>query len=453
MATIEERYALKFAGSGEWHQRGRSLFPGGFGHKGRVGRYFPLCFDHAQGPFKYDVDGNRLIDYGMGSGSLIMGHSPPEVTAAINAQVDRGSIVGGSPMSGPTTHEVRYAEAVKRLMLNIERVQFTISGTEATYLALRLARAHTGKTKIIKFRDHFHGWHDYSIPDSGQSLGGVPQAVLNTVIVAPVDTAAVERILSQDSDVAAVIVEAGGAHYGTFPLRNPTFLQDLREITERHGVVMIMDEVVTGFRLSPGGAQGRWNIEPDLTTMSKVLGGGQPGAAVGGKAEIMDLVAFRGDPEWDTVHRVPSTGTYKALALTAAAGVATLEAIASKGINARADAMAARLKTGLNDAFSRNEVPGHARGMASIVTLNLGTDCDCDREQCTMPHEEIRQSVLPLEKTRLFRQAMAVNGVDLMGAMGGPTFMVSSSHGEDLIDRTIDGFDQALRDLREEGAL
>ena len=453
MTIIEQRYYEKFPTSLEWHRRGLSLFPQPPEGPGKMGSSFPITFDHAMGPRKWDVDDNEIIDYGMGSGSLIMGHSPPEVAEALAAQAARGTIVGGSPMSGPTTHEVRYAEAVKRLMPAAERVQFALSGTEVTYLALRLARAYTGRTKIIKFKEHFHGWHDYVTPESNQALGGVPKETLETVIVAPPDIDAVRRILSQEPDVAGIILETHGAHYGSFPLPNPQFLQDLRDLTAQHGVVMIMDEVVTGFRLSPGGAQVRWNIEPDLTTMSKVMGGGQPGAAVAGKAEIMDLLAFRGDSEWDTVHRVPHTGTFKALPTTAAAGIATLEAIATKGINARADAQARRLKDGLNDAFARHEVPGHARGLASLVHVNVGADCDCDREMCTMSYDEISRTSASFEKTLLFRQAMLVNGVDLMGGMGVPTFMVSSVHDDEVVDQTLDAFSKALRDLRAEAAV
>ena len=442
MATIEERYAQKFAKSVEWYQRGESLFAGGITHQTRFTSPFPTYIEHAEGPFKYDVDGNQIIDYVMGSGSLLMGHSPPEVTAAVSAQAQRGTHLGGA-----TTHEVRYAEAVKRLMPSMERIRFTSSGTESTYLALRLARAYTGKTKIVKLHEHFHGWHDYVTPESGQALGGVPQAILDTVIVAPVDVSAVDRSLSEDSDIAAVIVECNGAHYGTFPLQNPQFLQDIREITSRHGVVFIMDEVVTGFRLSQGGAQDRWDTEPDLTTLAKIVAGGQPGAAIGGRADIMELMAFRDDPSWDNVHRVPQGGTFNAQPVTVAAGIATLEAIATQGVNARADAMAQRLKEGLNDAFIQNEVTGHAHGVSSIIHVNLGADCDCDRDLCTMPYEEIYRT-MPVQKTRNIRRAMLVNGVDMMG---GRAFLVSSSHDEETIDRSVDAFSQSLKDLREEG--
>ena len=444
MATIEERYAQKFAKSVEWYERGKSLFAGGVTHQTRFSSPFPAYFEHAEGPYKYDVDGNQIIDYVMGNGSLLMGHSPAKVVEAMNAQTSRGTHLGGA-----TTHEVRYAEAVKSLMPSLERIRFTSSGTESTYLALRLARAYTGKTKIVKFHEHFHGWHDYVTPESGQALGGVPKAVLDSVVVSPVDIAALDRILSEDNDIAAVIVECNGAHYGTFPLQNPQFLQDLRGLTTRHGVVFIMDEVITGFRLSPGGAQVRWGIQPDLTTIAKIVAGGQPGSAVGGRADIMELMAFRDDPEWDNALRVTQGGTFNAQPTTVAAGIATLEAIANEGVNARADAMAQRLKDGLNESFIRNEVTGHAHGIASIVHVNLGADCNCDRDLGTIPFDEV-YSAMPVQKTRALRRAMLVNEVDMMG---GRAFLVSSAHDEQVVDRTIEAFSQSLRDLREESGV
>lgn len=444
MATIEEKYTQKFSKSVDWHQRGKGVFAGGITHQTRFTSPFPVYIDYADGPYKYDVDGNQIIDYIMGNGSLLMGHNPPDVIAAVNAQSSRGTHLGGA-----TTHEVTYAEAVKNLMPNLDRIRFTSSGTESTYLALRLARAYTGKTKILKFHEHFHGWHDYVTPESGQASGGVPQSVLDTVIVAQPDATAVEHILAHDSDIAALIVESNGAHYGTFPLQNPQFLQDIRDVTFKHGVVFIMDEVITGFRLSAGGAQGRWSLDPDLTTMAKIIAGGQPGAAVGGKAEIMELMAFRDDPEWDSTHRVAQAGTFNAQPVTAAAGTATLRAIATQGINAQADAMAQRLKDGLNELFIQNEVTGHAHGIASIVHINLGSECGCDREICSMPYRHIYQT-MPQEMTRAVRRSMLVNGVDMMG---GRAFLVSSAHTEDVIDRTLDSFSASLKELRGEGVV
>ena len=444
MATIAERYSEKYAKSAEWFRRGQDLFAGGMTHQTRFISPFAVMIDHAQGPYKYDVAGNELIDYVSGSGSLIMGHSPPEIVDKVAEALRHGTHMGGAHV-----HEIRYAEAVKNLMPSLERIRFTSSGTESTYLAIRLARAYSGKTKIVKLHEHFHGWHDYVTPDSGQSHGGVPQEALDSVIVAPVDASAVNRILEDRDDVAAVIVESGGAHFNTFPLQNPQFLHDIRDITEKHGVVFIMDEVVTGFRLSKGGAQVRFNVEPDLTTMAKIMAGGQPGGAVGGKADIMELMAYRDDPEWDDGGRVAQAGTYNAQPVTAAAGIATLDAIANGGINAKADAAALRLKDGLNEAFIRNEVSGHAHGIASIVHVNLGADCNCDRGLCTMPYEEIERTMTS-DKIKTLRRVMLVNGVDMMG---GRAMLTTSAHDDGVIDRTVDAFSQSLKDLREEGVV
>ena len=444
MTTIEERYSQRFAKSREWYEEGQARFADGMTHQGRFVSPFPIVIDRADGPFKYDVEGNRLIDYVMGHGSLLMGHNPPAVTEAVKVQMDSGTHLGGH-----TTHEVRYARAVQELMPSLERVRFTCSGTESTYLALRLARAHTGKNKIVKFNGQFHGWHDSVIPESGQSWGGVSPSVADETVVAPVDTSAVARTLEGDSNIAAVIVEANGANGGIFPLQNPVFLEDLREITAKHGVVFIMDEVITGFRLSRGGAQVRWDIEPDLTTMAKIVAGGQPGGAVGGKAEIMAHMAYTDDPEWDNLHRVAQAGTFNAQPITAVAGIATLETIANEPINQRADAMAERLKNGLNEVLIKNEVTGHAHGISSIVQVNLGADCDCDRGLCTMPYETVRDT-MTLEKTNTVRRAMYVNGIDMNG---GRKFVVSSVHDENVIDETIEAFDQSLKALREEGVV
>jgi glutamate-1-semialdehyde 2,1-aminomutase len=435
MATIEERYAQKFARSAEWHERGKPLFAGGITHQTRFTSPFPAYIEHAEGPHKYDVDGNQIIDYVMGNGSLLTGHSPPDVTAAITTQISRGTHLGGA-----TTHEVRYAEAVKRLMPSLERVRFTSSGTEATLLAMRLARAYTGKNKIVKFPEHFHGWHDYAAPDSGQAIGGIPQVVLDSVVVAPADAAAVSRILSEDDDIAAVIVECNGAHWGTLPLQNPRFLQDLRDIADRHGVVFIMDEVITGFRLSRGGAQVRWDLRPDLTTMAKIVAGGLPGGAVAGKAEIMEMLG-----DTDPSRRLAHPGTFNANPVSATAGIATLQKIANEPINDRADAMAARLKAGLRDALNRTEIPGQVHGLASVVHIALGIESD-DEGISTVPHDRLAKATAG-DRSSMIKLAMLNEGVDMMGGIG---FMVSAVHCEDDIDLTAEAFERALIALREE---
>jgi len=264
MGVIDDKYEAMFARSRAWYERGKNAFAGGVTHQSRFNAPYPTYYESASGAFKYDVDGNEIVDYVMGNGSLLLGHSPEDVVAAVTKQMPRGTHLGGA-----TTHETLYAEAVKRNMPKLDTIRFTSAGTESTLLAMRIARGYTGKEKIIKFVDHFHGWQDYATVSSGQSTGGIPQAVLDTVIVVPADVAEVKRVLQARDDVAGVIVESNGAHFGTFPLQNPNFLHDLQDLCAKHDVMFIMDEVITGFRLSKGGAQERWGLEPDITTMAK----------------------------------------------------------------------------------------------------------------------------------------------------------------------------------------
>ncbi len=436
MATILERYQEKFSKSAEIFQAAVQRVPTG-GHQSRVVRPFPVYVDDARGALKWDADGNEIIDCIMGYGALILGHAHPVVTDAVSKRLGHGTI-----MAGASQLEIKWADQVSDLIPSAERVRFTASGTESTLMALRLARAFTGKRKIVKFHEHFHGWHDYVASDSGIITDrGIPEETLSTVIVADPDIAALGRILERDKDIAAVICEPGGGHWGQYPLPNPTFLQDLREVTSKHGVVMIMDEVICGFRLSKGGAQARFGIKPDLTTMAKIVAGGFPGGAVAGRGEIMDQLGHE-----DDAVRIAHPGTFNANPVSATAGVAALGLIANEPINERADANAARLRAGLRDALTKMEVAGHVHGVASIVHVALGVDGDCTGEVCSIPHDKIAEatsSPTP-EMTRL---AMFNEGVDMMGGIG---FMVSAVHENDHIDRTAEAFERALGALREE---
>ena len=440
MTTIHERFEQKFTKSKEMFEQGRDLIPGG-GHQTRAVRPFPIYVEHGKGGLKWDVDGNEIVDYMMGYGALILGIGHPKISEAVSRRVDRGTHMGTL-----TPLELRWAELVKRLIPSAERVRFTNTGSESTALAIRLARAYTGKTKLMKFREHYHGNHDYVSLQSGiNTQAGIPKETLSTVVVVEPQISAVEQALAQDKDIAAVILEPTGGHWGQYPLQNPRFLHELRDVTTRNGVVMIMDEVITGFRASRGGAQARFNVTPDLTTMAKIVGGGLPAGAIAGKAEIMELVS----PENTTGNRVPHVGTYNANPLSASAGIACLELVANEPINERADAMAQRLKVGLREALSRTEVPGHVHGIASMLHVVLGVDCDCDGEICTMPHSRLAEANVP-QRTELFKLAMLNEGVDMMGGIG---FMVSAAHTEQEIDRTAAAFESALGALRQEGAL
>ena len=442
MATILEDYIAKHPGSSSRYDESTTLFPGGVTHDTRYALPFPLFMTHGIGPRKWDVDGNEYIDYVSGHGALLLGHSRPEIAEAVAAQILRGTHLGAS-----TDEELRWARAIKVLIPSIEKLRFHSSGTEATLMAMRLARAYTGKEKVIKLQDHFHGWHDYAMAGSDRAAPGIPAASWGSmIIVPPGDLNAVEDALNKYSDVAALILEPTGAHYGQLPFDTPNYLKGLRELTAQHGVVLIFDEVVTGFRASSGGAQVRYGIDPDLTTLAKIVAGALPGGAVGGKAEIIDMIAHRGDPEWDNAHRVYHPGTFNGNPLSAVAGATCLEMIASQPINQQADAMAARLKVGLNDIFGKMEMAGHAHGIASMIHVVMA-DCGCDRELCTMPHSQIKEVTASPTVTALKRGLQNL-GVDIMGR---DSFLVSATHTEQDVDQTLAAFETTLAAIRAEG--
>ena len=444
MPTILEEYIAKHQGSAQRYAEAVQLFPSGVTHDNRFAEPFPLYITHGAGPHKWDVDGHRYIDYVSGHGALILGHSHPAIAAAVSEQISRGTHLGAC-----TEEEVRWARAIKALMPAVEKIRFHSSGTEATLMAMRLARAYTGRNKVVKLQDHFHGWHDYALAGSDRAAPGIPAQTWDSMVVVPSgDLNAVADALARDPDIAALILEPTGAHYGQLPFDVPRYLKGLRELTAQHGVVLIFDEVVTGFRASPGGAQVRYGISPDLTTMAKIVAGALPGGAVGGKADIIDMIAYRGDPEWDTQRRVYHPGTFNANPLSAVAGATCLEMIATEPVNQRADAMAHRLKQGLNDIFGRLEVSGHAHGIASMIHVVLA-DCDCDREICTMPHREIKGALGRPGVTSL-KRGLQNNGVDIMGR---DAFLVSAAHSEQEIDETLAAFEKTLAQVRAEGLL
>jgi glutamate-1-semialdehyde 2,1-aminomutase len=453
LSNILAQYQAKHPRSAELYRQGSALFPDGVTHDTRHAPPFPITVTHAQGARKWDVDGHEYVDYVMGHGALLLGHGHPAIVAAVAEQVARGTHLGAS-------HELErtWARWVQRLIPSAGKLRFTSSGTEATMLALRLARAFTGKERVIKFADHFHGWNDYLLAGSGRGTGGIPAATWSTMrVLPPNDTSLVESALREDGNVAAVILEPTGAHMGTLPV-HPDFLRQLREVTSRHQVLLIFDEVVTGFRTSTGGAQAKYGVTPDLTTLAKILGGGLPGGAVAGKGEVLDMISHRDDPDWDLHRRVSHPGTFNANPLSAAAGSACLELVATGQPNARADAAAARLRRELNTLLARTEVPGCCYGVASLFHLRLGRPCLCaqqargeppERGICTAPHGEVLAGMQPA-MSAVLKLAMLNTGVDLMGGRMG---IVSAAHNDAEVDRTLAAFEEGLAAMRREGVV
>ena len=436
-SKVIETYRARHPKSASLYERARTVIPGGITHDGRHLVPFPVYIERAQGPLKWDVDGNEYIDYWMGHGALFLGHCHPVVVQAIQAQAARGTHLGASHEL-----EVRWAELITRLVPSAEMVRFTMSGTEATHLALRIARAYTGRTKIVKFAGHFHGWHDgvvaavnppYDVPMSA----GVPAATLEQALVCPPnDIKAVETVLQRD-DIAAVILEPAGGQSGTTPTI-PGYLQELRSLTERHGVVLIFDEVITGFRYSPGGAQAYFGVTPEMTTLAKIVAGGLPGAAVCGKKAIMSMMAHRGDPTWDRSQRVAQNGTFNSNPVCAAAAIATLEIVADGSLHARANKLGDELRAGLADTMKRLGVPGTAFGEASIFHVSF----------------EGRPGLAGFDRPRRgdlyhrLRCALLNNGVDCAAHHG----WISAVHTEADIERSVAAYGTAFEAMASDGA-
>lgn len=430
--TLTERWAERRSKSAALYQRAKNVFPSGVTHDGRYMEPFPIYVTHAQGSRKWDVDGNEYVDYWSGHGALLLGHNYPAVCQATAEQVRKGTHYGACHEL-----EVEWGELVQQIVPSAERVKFFSSGTEATLMAMRLARAFTGKEKILKMQGHFHGWHDYATiamepPYDEPVSRGIPRAVRETVISVPGhDLDSLRTALDQHPDVAGVILLAGGtgAHErGT----TREYLQGVRELTRQRGVILIFDEVVTGFRYAPGGCQEYYGVTPDLTTLAKILAGGLPGGAIGGRADILSLLEFRDDPQWMRFGRISHPGTYNANPLSAAAGVACLKIVRDGAIQRKATATADKLRAGFDAVLKRRGVNGAAGGEVSIVAVSL-------------PDARLKGKAF----AHRFRMAMQVGGVDFNGA----SMIVSAVHSDDDVDRTIAAFDQAIGLLQEDGAL
>lgn len=319
-------------------------------------------------------------------------------------------------------------------------------------MALRLARAYTGRERVVKLVEHFHGWHDLVVgrlrQDEAQPRApGVPVGFYESLTVLEAgDVRALEDALGR-RDVAAVILEPTGAHWGTHPLA-PEYLHAVRRLTAEAGTIFIMDEVITGFRMAPGGASERYDVVPDLSTHAKILAGGLPGGCVAGRDDIVSMLEIRdGDGEWNASQRVAHQGTFNANPVSAAAGLEALRLIARGGEVERADASAARLVRGLNNVCEELSVGGSAWAVSSMFHLNLGYEAPRPADVEWDAAEEPRGVAPELEGA--LKRALLNHGVDLMGTGG----MVSSAHADEDIDRTIEAFRAALLDLRAEGSL
>ncbi len=399
MGSIPER---EHSRSQKAFERARRVLVGGVNSPvrafGAVGG-MPIIVDRAQGAQVWDVDGNSYCDFICSWGALILGHAHPEIAAALAEQAARGTSYGMT-----TELEIELAEMLQKALPSMERVRFVSSGTEATMSAIRLARAASGRNFIVKFEGGYHGHGDSFLTKAGSGMAtlgiaaspGVPQALAELTLDAPYnDLAAVERLLEgYGNAIAAVIVEPVAANMGVVPPAEG-FLSGLRELTRRHGAQLIFDEVITGFRLCFGGAQNLFGIEPDLTTLGKIIGGGLPVAAYGGRRDLMEQIAPLGP--------VYQAGTLSGNPLAMRAGIETLKRLAQPGFYDSLDRKAKLLADMMRRALSETGMAGQVACVGSLLTLfftpspveNYIVAKTCDRRRfASFFQEMLRRKIL-----------------------------------------------------------
>jgi len=417
-------------------QKAQQFIPGGVNSPVRnfskVGGH-PRFIARGEGSKIYDIDGNAYIDYVASWGPLVLGHAHPNVVEAIRAVAANGTSFGA-----PTTLETELAEIIVNAVPSIERVRLVNSGTEATMSAIRVARGYTGRDKILKVDGCYHGHVDYLLAKAGSGVatfglsdsGGVPEDFARNTLTVPFNNpdAVREAVEANPNEIACLILEPIMGNMGIVPPRDG-YLNELREITEQHGIVLIFDEVITGFRVAYGGAQTRYNVTPDMTCLGKIIGGGLPVGAYGGKQEIMQCVAPEGD--------VYQAGTLSGNPLAVTAGITTLKKLAEPGVYEHLESRAAALADSLAAATEKHGIDAWHSRVGSMLMLYFTpetvTDADGARTADT-------------ERYRKYFWGLAERGVYVAPSQFEAGF-VSLVHSEDDINKTVQAATQVLANL------
>jgi glutamate-1-semialdehyde 2,1-aminomutase len=412
--------------SSELFARAQQILVGGVNSPVRAFRAVggaPLVIDRGAGSRVWDADGREYIDYVCSWGALILGHADPDVVAAVADQASRGTSYG---MTSPL--EIELGERIAAAIPSIDRIRFVSSGTEATMSAIRAARAFTKRDLILKFEGGYHGHADSFLSEAGSGLAtlgissspGVPEALARLTLNAPYnDVSAVEQVFDQHAgEIAAIIVEPVAANMGVVP-PSSGFLESLRRISKRDGALLIFDEVITGFRLAYGGAQTVFSVEPDMTVLGKIIGGGLPAAAYGGRRDIMEQIAPLGP--------VYQAGTLSGNPLAMRAGLATLPKLQVRGFYSSLRQKADRLADGLRRALVESSVPGRVKQSGSLLTIFFNAD---------PVHNYSDAKKSDAVRFAAFFREMLSRGILLPPSQFEALF-VSAAHTDDDIERTL----------------
>jgi glutamate-1-semialdehyde 2,1-aminomutase len=426
----------KFDRSRKLFRKASAVIPGGVNSPVRAFKAVggnPLFIERAKGSKIYDADGNSYVDYVLSWGPMILGHAHPGVVKALRKAVKNGTSYGA-----PTALEVELAELVLKAYPSMNKVRMVNSGTEATMSAIRVARGYTGRDKIIKFEGCYHGHADgllvkagsgamtFGVPDSP----GVPKSYAKNTITLPYNDAVAlkETIEREGASIACVILEPVVGNVGCV-LPKPGFLESVRKLTKKFGIVLIFDEVMTGFRVSFGGAQARYGIKPDMTCLGKVIGGGLPVGAYGGKKEIMAMVSPEGP--------VYQAGTLSGNPLAMTAGIETLRELAKKGVYAEIEKKSAMLEEGLSDSAKRAGVRTRFYRAGSMFCTYF-----TDREV----YDYTTAKTADTEKFSKFFAGMLRRGVNIAPSQFEAGFM-SLAHTDRDIERTVRAAYEAFREV------
>ena len=447
-STILEKFELEFSKDQKLAVRANRIFPDGVTHDNRYSFPFPIYIDRADGSRKWGVGGREFIDYWSGHGALLLGHNPPAIVEAVVEQMRRGTHYGACHEL-----ELEWGQLVLDLIPSAERIRFVGTGTEATLMAIRLARTITGKSKVLRFYGHFHGWHDSVIegafPPFEESVPGIPSGASGlTINCPPNDIAAVERKLRKDPDIACVILEPTGGLFGLIPCEG-SYLHALRVLTEQYRVLFIMDEVVSGFRVTPSGAQGYFGVRPDLTTLAKILAGGLPGGAVAGPERLLDLISFKSQASLPRRQKMPHPGTFNANPLSASAGIEMLKAVQRGTPIEHANRMAELLRGGLNGVIDRHGLNWAVYGRFSEFRFHVGHSQQGLRASNFDPFavDYLQLNGGDRQLLSQLRCGLLLHGVDTP-LVGGLT---SAAHTEADVEQTIEAFEQTIEWMKRDG--